>query len=150
MKLTQYIGAEGAAFERVGLAFEAVGYQRPRPESSGDGAYVNNIVRQYESDLTPRQVKAIIQYGLDYDRGALQATIGVYTVDDLEAMYDADLPTSTHGGPGRGQGRKPIGDAVMERHGVTLPVYLAQRLRQLGGGNLSAGIRAAVEMLDGG
>lgn len=44
-----WIGAQGAAFERACLAFEALGYRRPAPDdgSNGKGAYVMNIIAQY-------------------------------------------------------------------------------------------------------
>lgn len=48
---------------------------------------------------------------------------------------------STHGGPGRGGGRKPTG---VKRVYVTLDQETIERAREIGGGNLSEGIRLAV------
>lgn len=62
--LTQFVGAKGAAFERVGLAFQALGYVAPQPDTASDGAYVLNIVSQYRASLTQAHVLAIIEYGL--------------------------------------------------------------------------------------
>ena len=50
----------------------------------------------------------------------------------------------THGGARPGAGRKPLGDEPMERRTVTLPAAAIATLEQLGQGNLSAGIRAAI------
>lgn len=44
-------------------------------------------------------------------------------------------------------GRPPMGDKPMGKHLVTLDDSTAHGLRLLGGGNLSAGIRAAWQML---
>lgn len=70
---TQWIGREGAAFERVGLAFEALGFRAPRVDNGGEGAYVLNIVSQYQADLSEEQTQAIIAYGLRNTRATLQA-----------------------------------------------------------------------------
>ena len=52
-----------------------------------------------------------------------------------------DSPKSTHGGPGRGGGRKPTG---VKRIAVTLDEATIERARKIGDGNLSEGIRRAV------
>jgi hypothetical protein len=48
------------------------------------------------------------------------------------------------GGKRSGAGRKPLGPELRQVS-VTLPVELVERLRRLGGGNLSAGIRRLAE-----
>jgi hypothetical protein len=55
------------------------------------------------------------------------------------------MAKNTHGGPGRGQGRKRKFEEL-ERRTVTLTPAHAARLEQLGNGNLSLGIRKAIEM----
>jgi hypothetical protein len=72
MSNTRWIGAEGAAFARVGLAFQALGFSAPQPDSSdGTGAYASNIINQYRADLSPSEVEAIINYGLRHARATL-------------------------------------------------------------------------------
>ncbi len=70
---SQWIGTEGAAFERVGLAFESLGYRRPRPDDSTDGAYASNIADQYRANLNQREALAIVRYGLMTSRDAINA-----------------------------------------------------------------------------
>ena len=41
--------------------------------------------------------------------------------------------------------RPMVGKAAAERYNVSLPPEVAKALRKLGGGNLSAGIRAALQ-----
>lgn len=49
----RWIGREGAAIERVGMAFAALGYVRPRPDvDGGEGAYALNIAKQYAGDMS--------------------------------------------------------------------------------------------------
>lgn len=70
---TQWIGPGGAAFERVGLAFEQLGYRKPHPDSgASSGAYASNIAQQYAADLSEREALAIVNYGLRSSRRALQ------------------------------------------------------------------------------
>ena len=53
-----------------------------------------------------------------------------------------------HGGPREGAGRKPLLGKPMARYQVMLDSATARKLRELGKGNLSAGIRAAAELTD--
>ncbi len=69
---SQWIGAEGAAFERVGMAFSSLGYAAPRTDGS-DGAYASNIAAQYAADLSERDALAIIRYGLRNSRTAIES-----------------------------------------------------------------------------
>lgn len=48
------------------------------------------------------------------------------------------------GGRREGAGRPPLGPEL-RRVTVTLPAELVERLRQLGGGNVSAGVRLLAE-----
>ena len=50
----------------------------------------------------------------------------------------------THGGPGRGQGRHTIADQPMLRKNVALDPDTIARAKEIGDGNLSAGLRIAV------
>lgn len=72
---TQWVGHEGAAFERVGLAFEALGYRAPSADegSQGAGAYAMNIIAQYRADLSEEEAEAIIAYGLRNARSTLES-----------------------------------------------------------------------------
>jgi hypothetical protein len=52
--------------------------------------------------------------------------------------------SSMHGGPGRGQGRKPAdGVTGLKRTNITIDLPSADILRAFGGGDLSVGIRRA-------
>lgn len=51
---------------------------------------------------------------------------------------------SEHGGKREGAGRKPLGDAPMRRVNVMLDAATIAKAEQIGGGNLSAGLREAV------
>ena len=51
---------------------------------------------------------------------------------------------STHGGPGRGQGRHPIYEKPMKRVNVTLDSATWHKAMLIGKGNISAGIRRAL------
>lgn len=55
-------------------------------------------------------------------------------------------PLSGRGGPGRGQGRKPLsaGEPTIEAT-ISLPQSHWEILRELGDGNASAGVRHLVE-----
>lgn len=80
VKKSQWIGTRGAAFERVGMAFEALGFIRPRPDGGGEiGAYAANIAAQYRADLSEAEAMAVITYGLEHSREQLQ-----YMPDSLE------------------------------------------------------------------
>lgn len=69
----QWIGSEGAAFERVGMAFESLGYVAPRGDNeSAEGGYAMNIARQYQSNLSERAALAIISYALNHSLIALR------------------------------------------------------------------------------
>jgi len=71
---SQWIGKEGAAFERVSMAFESLGYRAPRADegSNGVGAYANNIADQYQADLSRNDALAIVRWALGSSRGAIQ------------------------------------------------------------------------------
>ncbi|MDV7391888.1 hypothetical protein RZS08_11060 [Arthrospira platensis SPKY1] len=76
---------------------------------------------------------------------------------DAQKAHQADAPTlqssntekpkSTHGGPGRGQGRKPLyGESPASRVNVTLDEETIKQAKAMGAGNLSAGLREAVRI----
>ena len=58
------------------------------------------------------------------------------------------MKKETRGGPGRGQGRKPVGDTPAKKYNVTLDEATADALRAYGGGNLSEGVRRAARSLN--
>jgi len=71
---------------------------------------------------------------------------------DDEARYelrqgepdDAPLPRGW-GGPRTGAGRPPLPEGPLQRVSVRLPAETIRRLRDHGGGNVSAGIRRLAE-----
>lgn len=69
---SRWIGVEGAAFERVGLVFDALGFVKPMPDAGSDGAYAVNIARQYQSDMSESQALDIIAYALRSARDSLR------------------------------------------------------------------------------
>lgn len=91
ISLSAYIGSRGAAFQRVGLAFQLWGYVPPHvdvvsPDSESPGAYVSNIVSQYRNDLTPEQTLALIWYGLMHRKEQLSG-LRPYSIDTLTIEY---------------------------------------------------------------
>lgn len=56
------------------------------------------------------------------------------------------MTKNKHGGPGRGQGRKPLYSEKTVKRNVTLLPSQVEAMSQLGNGNLSAGIRKAIDM----
>lgn len=75
---TLWIGSEGAAFERVSLAFQILGYTPPQPnrltsDSHADGAYVSNILQQYQGVCSKQKVLDVIAFGLAHERDRLRA-----------------------------------------------------------------------------
>lgn len=73
---TRYIGSEGAAFERLGMVFEAMGYRKPQAEFEGAGGnYVSNIVAQYQADFTEDEVLEIIDFAR-HSRAAIRDILG--------------------------------------------------------------------------
>lgn len=73
MKASDWIGAEGAAFERVCMAFESLGYRKPAPDTpNGPGAYAQNIAAQYQADLSRQDALAVIEYGYRNSRDAIR------------------------------------------------------------------------------
>lgn len=55
-----------------------------------------------------------------------------------------DVKKSTHGGPGRNQGRHPLADEPTERVTITLLKSQLQWLREVGEGNVSLAVRKLV------
>jgi hypothetical protein len=76
MKASDWIGREGAAFERVCMAFESLGYRPPRGDDNvvgvaSTGAYAQNIASQYVADLGRDEALAICEYGFRNSREAI-------------------------------------------------------------------------------
>lgn len=90
-----YIGSEGAAFERVRLAFRIYGFRPPRPDTisggEANGAYVMNILNQYQDE---QEAMAIVRYGLEHNRQSLQQEVEhpelTYSLEELIALYTGD------------------------------------------------------------
>lgn len=59
-----------------------------------------------------------------------------------------DKPKDPRGGAGRGQGRKPLYSQKTTKVAVTLLPDQVEAMKKLGNGNLSAGIRKAIEILN--
>ena len=55
------------------------------------------------------------------------------------------MVAETWGGKREGAGRPPLSSSPTVRVTVTLPAPLAERLRELGGGNASEGVRRLLE-----
>ncbi len=87
--LVQFIGQQGNAFERIGLAFQAYGFTPPSPDTitggEATGGYVSNIVKQYQADLTEGETIAIIEFGLTHAQGDLE----YYRKDPGSLLYTA-------------------------------------------------------------
>jgi len=63
VKMTDYIGATGAAFKRLSYVFARIGYTPQATEFDGaKGNYVANIVNQYQADLSRNEVLKVIDY----------------------------------------------------------------------------------------
>lgn len=84
-----WIGAQGAAFERACLAFEALGYRRPAPDdgSNGKGAYVMNIIAQYRADMTEDQALAVIKWSALASIASLTERGEDYTLEEIARLY---------------------------------------------------------------
>lgn len=83
---TQYIGSEGAAFERLGMVFEAMGYRKPSPEFEGArGNYVQNIINEYRSDLTEDEVLQAIERARS-SREDLRAMFSGMSTEEAESF----------------------------------------------------------------
>lgn len=83
---TRFIGTEGAAFERVSMVFEALGYQKPRSfDGQSGGNYVANIVEQYRADFDADEVQNIIRFGISRSRETIRNVFAGLSED--EALY---------------------------------------------------------------
>lgn len=83
---THYIGSEGAAFERLGMVFAAMGYREPAPEFAGArGNYVQNIIDQYRTDLTEDEVLQAIERARS-SRDDLRAMFSGMSAEEAEAF----------------------------------------------------------------
>ena len=60
-----------ALLEKAALVFEGLGYSIPRADTNSSGAYVMNIVNQYQGDLTEEQIRAILKYAYEYTKNTL-------------------------------------------------------------------------------
>ena len=94
--LNRWIGEEGRAFERVGLAFRAYGFEPPLGDSIDGrhlhGAYAYNIVSEYQADLSQNETLAVIEFGLVHAIETLAAYASdpqslLYTIQELGDIY---------------------------------------------------------------
>jgi hypothetical protein len=73
---------------------------------------------------------------------------GLYLSPSMGNRLLQELEMSTNrGGPREGAGRKPLGEEPMMRHQVMLDAKTVDKLKALGGGNLSEGIRLAAKRI---
>lgn len=77
MKASTWIGREGAAFERVCMAFDSLGYVLPRGDdgvqgAASTGAYAMNIAPQYAADLSSDEALAICEWAIRHSREAIR------------------------------------------------------------------------------
>lgn len=91
MKASNWIGREGAAFERVCLAFDSLGYRMPRGDdgvqgAASTGAYASNIAAQYQADLSRDEALSICEWASRHSREAIKdrylserEIIGIYS-----------------------------------------------------------------------
>lgn len=70
----------------------------------------------------------------------------VGSIDEAEEWYNKRFGLTTHGGARKGAGRKPLAEEPTESSRVTMPASYWQYVRELGGGNASAGIRKLIEV----
>ncbi len=62
-KLSSWVGQEGCLFERACLIFEGLGFAPPTVDiPDGTGAYVSNIVNQYQAYFTQAEILQIVDY----------------------------------------------------------------------------------------
>lgn len=82
---TRWLGTEGAAFERVCLAFEALGYRRPSKPEGSDGDYAANVSAQYIADMTENEALAVVKWALASSILAIKYTD--LTEQEIFGMY---------------------------------------------------------------
>ena len=82
---SHWIGAESGSFQRVRLAFKALGYAAPRPDASGQGAYGLHIAAQYQDQMGEHEALAVILWGLRASRSRIN-TDG-WSLSDVVAGY---------------------------------------------------------------
>jgi hypothetical protein len=94
--LTMFVGEPGRAFERVCLAFQAYGFEPPKPDEitggNASGVYVSNILPQYQAALSQDETLAIIEFGLTHSVGDLEYYVReprslLHTVQELGSIY---------------------------------------------------------------
>jgi len=90
------IGQPGRAFKRVCLAFQAYSFAPPEPDEitggTAEGAYVSNILPQYQAHLSQDETRAIIEFGLTHSVGDLEYYVRepsslLYTAQELGNIY---------------------------------------------------------------
>ena len=93
---TMFIGETGRAFERVCLVFQAYGFEPPLPDEitggTASGAYVSNILPQYQANLSQDEARAIIEFGLTHSVSDLEYYVRdprslFYTIQELGSIY---------------------------------------------------------------
>jgi hypothetical protein len=82
---SHWLGAQNGSFERVSLAFQALGYQSPRPDVGGEGAYGLHIAAQYKDQMSEHQALAVILWGLRASRNCV--TTGAWSLSDVVTRY---------------------------------------------------------------
>jgi len=82
---SHWIGAENKSFQRVSLAFKALGYEAPQADGSGKGAYALHIAAQYQNQMSEHQALAVILWGLRASQGCV--TKDNWSLNDVMARY---------------------------------------------------------------
>lgn len=82
---SHWIGAENESFQRVKLAFKALGYAAPQPDASGEGAYALHIAAQYQDQMSEREALAVILWGLRASRSRINK--GTWSLSDVVDGY---------------------------------------------------------------
>lgn len=94
IKDSMWIGPEWARWKKVSIVFSALGFFPPKSDTiSGEGAFVSNIIQQYQADLSPYEVRGIIDFATrsNPDRITdIQKRGETLELDDVLAGYSED------------------------------------------------------------
>jgi hypothetical protein len=82
---SHWIGAESGSFQRVKLAFKALGYAVPQADASGQGAYALHIAAQYQDQMSEHEALAVILWGLRASQSHINH--GSWSLSEVVAGY---------------------------------------------------------------
>lgn len=93
-KNLKWVGPEWGQWNKVQIVFRALGFDPPKSYTEGEeGAFVLNIVQQYQADLSPYEVRGIIDFATrsNPDRITdIQKRGTILELDDVLAGYSED------------------------------------------------------------